>query len=230
MLQRQRLLGGAVAQLAIILVGKSLAAFAIVLVLGFPISTGVLVSASLAQIGEFSFILAGPGIALGLLPPEGRDLILAGALLSITLNPVAFSLVRPVFPVFGDLDADQRAELLALFKPRSAAPGDRVIRAGDTGAEMFFISSGAVEVAIGRRRIQLGPGDVFGEMALLTGAPRSADVTAIDYCRFLILEKDDFERFVSRHPGLRQPLDEIAAERAAMNLREAGAPAAVQPS
>ena len=128
------------------------------------------------------------------------------------------------------LGADQRGQLLALFKPRSAAPGDRVIRAGDTGAEMFFISSGAVEVAIGRRRIQLGPGDVFGEMALLTGARRTADVTAIDYCLFLILEKDDFERFGRRHPGLRQPLDETAAERAAMNRSEAGAPAAAQAS
>ena len=262
------------AVLAIVLVGKSLAAFAIVLALGYPIATGVLVSASLAQIGEFSFILAGLGIALGLLPPEGRDLILAGALLSITLNPLAFSLVRPAtaaihrfagllarpeprrqsrldglqaqldarrrpvapaanlglqpaqlmsrFPVFGGLDADQRAELLALFKPRSAAPGERVIRTGDTGAEMFFISSGAVEVAVGRRRIQLGPGDVFGEMALLTGAPRTADVTAIDYCLFLILQKDDFERFAARHPALRRPLDEIAAGRAEMN---AAAPA-----
>jgi CPA2 family monovalent cation:H+ antiporter-2 len=84
------------AVLAVILIGKSLAAFAIVLALGFPIVTAVTVSASLAQIGEFSFILAGLGMALGLLPAEGRDLILAGALLSITLNPVAFATVEPL--------------------------------------------------------------------------------------------------------------------------------------
>jgi CPA2 family monovalent cation:H+ antiporter-2 len=48
------------------------------------------------------------------------------------------------FPVFGELDATERAELLALFKPKSAAPGERVIRAGDVADEMFFISSGAV--------------------------------------------------------------------------------------
>ena len=70
------------------MVGKSLAAFAIVLAFGYPVTTALTVSASLAQIGEFSFILAGLGVALGLLPPEGRDLILAGALLSITLNPL----------------------------------------------------------------------------------------------------------------------------------------------
>ncbi|HXE79244.1 MAG TPA: cyclic nucleotide-binding domain-containing protein, partial [Vicinamibacterales bacterium] len=64
----------------------------------------------------------------------------------------------------------------------------------------------------------------FGEMALLTGAPRNADVTAIDYCLFLTLGKDDFERFVARHPGLRRRLDEIAAGREEMNRREAAAP------
>ena len=75
----------------VVVVGKSLAAAAIVLALGYPATTALTVSASLAQIGEFSFILAGLGVALGLLPPEGRDLVLAGALLSITLNPLVFA-------------------------------------------------------------------------------------------------------------------------------------------
>lgn len=79
-----------VAVVAIIVVGKSLAAFGIVLALGSPIRTALVVSAALAQIGEFSFILAGLGITLGLLPPEGLNLVLAGALLSITLNPAVF--------------------------------------------------------------------------------------------------------------------------------------------
>jgi monovalent cation:H+ antiporter-2, CPA2 family len=80
----------------IILVGKSLAAFAIVLAFGYAIRTALTISASLAQIGEFSFILAGLGVTLGLLPEEGRDLILAGALLSITLNPLAFATIEPM--------------------------------------------------------------------------------------------------------------------------------------
>jgi K+:H+ antiporter len=78
------------AVIAIIVVGKSLAAFAIVLALRRPLSTALTVSAALAQIGEFSFILAALGVELGLLPGEGQSLILAGALLSITLNPLAF--------------------------------------------------------------------------------------------------------------------------------------------
>lgn len=75
----------------IIILGKSLAAFGIVLAFGYPISTALTASACLAQMGEFSVILAGLGMLLGLLPPEGRDLILAGALLSITLNPLVFA-------------------------------------------------------------------------------------------------------------------------------------------
>ena len=77
----------------IIVFGKSIAAFAIVRAFGHPTQTALTVSASLAQIGEFSFILAGLGTELGVLPSEGRDLILAGAILSILANPLIFSFV-----------------------------------------------------------------------------------------------------------------------------------------
>jgi K+:H+ antiporter len=79
------------ATLLIIVVGKSLAAYAIVRAFGYANTTALTISASLAQIGEFSFILANLGVALMLLPEEGRDLILAGAILSILLNPFLFS-------------------------------------------------------------------------------------------------------------------------------------------
>jgi len=84
------------ATLLIILVGKSLAAFAIVRGFGYPTSTALTVSASLAQIGEFSFILANLGVALALLPEQGRDLILAGAIISILLNPFLFAVLDRV--------------------------------------------------------------------------------------------------------------------------------------
>ncbi len=77
--------------LAIIIVGKSIAAAGLVLFFRYPLKTALNVSASLAQIGEFSFILAGLGASLGLLRPEGQSLILAGALLSIAINPLVFS-------------------------------------------------------------------------------------------------------------------------------------------
>ena len=77
--------------LGVILFAKTLAAFAIVRAFGYQMPTALLVSASLAQIGEFSFILAGLGVQLSLLPTEGRDLILAGAILSIMANPAVFA-------------------------------------------------------------------------------------------------------------------------------------------
>lgn len=74
----------------IIVIGKSVAAFLIVLLFRKPVGTALTISASLGQIGEFSFILAALGVDLGLLPEEGRDLILAGAIISIILNPLLF--------------------------------------------------------------------------------------------------------------------------------------------
>ena len=86
------------ATLFIIVIGKSLAAFLIVVAFRYPVGTALVISASLAQIGEFSFILAELGVGLNLLPEQGRDLILAGAILSIVLNPLAFALVDRLRP------------------------------------------------------------------------------------------------------------------------------------
>jgi monovalent cation:H+ antiporter-2, CPA2 family len=83
--------GAVLATVLIIVVGKSIAAFAIVRLFGHPTATALTIAASLAQIGEFSFILAGLGVGLKLLPEAARDLILAGAILSILLNPLLFA-------------------------------------------------------------------------------------------------------------------------------------------
>ncbi len=258
-----------VAVLLTIIIGKSLFAFGIVLLLGYPVSTGLTVSASLAQIGEFSFILIGLGTALGLLPAEGRDLVLAGALLSITLNPLVFYLagilekrlgsrlpvgrqpygqanfdrlvadiqqakdrveakehahtlqvqgLETTFPVLSRLDREELERLLLMFRPCTAAPGERVFRRGDRADGMYFISVGAVEVNVGdQQRIRLETGAFFGEMALLSGRRRSADVTALDYCEFLILDRRDFNQFMSRHAGLRAAVVEMANQRRTMN-------------
>jgi CPA2 family monovalent cation:H+ antiporter-2 len=85
-----------VAVVAIVMVGKSIAALALVLAFRYPLNTALTVAASLAQIGEFSFILAGLGLSLDLLPAEGMSLVLAGALISIALNPLAFSAIAPI--------------------------------------------------------------------------------------------------------------------------------------
>jgi CPA2 family monovalent cation:H+ antiporter-2 len=251
-----------IAVLLVVLVGKSIVAFGIVLVLGYPVGTALTVSASLAQIGEFSFILAGLGIALELLPPEGRDLILAAALLSITLNPAIFALVAPLerrlsplqgpeqrgsrrlerlqqqmnqarrrvpsatldpdelhrFPLLTGLSPDERDELLPMFRPRSAQPGERIFRTGDRADALYFIAEGRVEVELAEgKSVELGPGEVFGEMGLLSGRRRSADVVALDYSQFLTLTVEDFDAFVATRPHLRERLDSIARDRTDAN-------------
>jgi CPA2 family monovalent cation:H+ antiporter-2 len=80
--------------LAIIVLGKSIAAWLLVTLLGHSRRTAMTISVSLAQIGEFAFILAGLGISLGMLSEEGRNLVLAAAILSIMLNPILFSVLE----------------------------------------------------------------------------------------------------------------------------------------
>src|SRR5262249_13061233 len=93
----------------------------------------------------------------------------------------------------------------------------RVIRAGDKADAVYFIASGEVEVSVGQRRIRLKAGDFFGEMALISGQPRSADVTTIDYSQFLTLNQRDFHSFLRKYPEIRQKVAEMAAEREKMN-------------
>ena len=89
---------GVAAVVAIIIIGKGAAALAITSLYKLPLRTGMLIAASLAQIGEFSFVLAGLGVRLELLSNETYNLILAGALISIAFNPVLFSIAERIDP------------------------------------------------------------------------------------------------------------------------------------
>jgi CPA2 family monovalent cation:H+ antiporter-2 len=126
--------------LFVIVVGKSLAAFAIVLAFGYPVRTALTISASLAQIGEFSFILAALGVGLGLMPPEARDLILAGALLSITFNPFAFGMIAPMTRWL-----DRHPRITALLERRN-----RRLAPAPPGAQAVGLRNHAVIVGYGR--------------------------------------------------------------------------------
>jgi len=111
------------AVVAIIVLGKSIAAFLIVVAFGYPVSTGLIVSASLAQIGEFSFILAALGVSLNLLPVEAQSLILAGALISIALNPLLFRWLGPLEALV--LSRSSRArEMKRMSDPLAELPAD----------------------------------------------------------------------------------------------------------
>jgi CPA2 family monovalent cation:H+ antiporter-2 len=105
----------------------------IVLVFRHPQPTALTMAAGLAQIGEFSFILAGLGVSLGLLPQEGRDLILAGAILSILLNPLLFAALTRILPRF-----------------EHASPGPDVAKPAATDLPTTSLSNHLVLVGFGR--------------------------------------------------------------------------------
>lgn len=128
----------------IILIGKSVAAYGIVRAFGYSNHTALTISASLAQIGEFSFILAALGTSLGLLAPESQSLVVAGALLSITLNPFVF---RVVDPLTRWLDARRPAAAVA-----AAAARSRDVQANDAMSGVGTAASGDNATATPRRR------------------------------------------------------------------------------
>ncbi|MGL4753292.1 MAG: YbaL family putative K(+) efflux transporter [Aeromonadaceae bacterium] len=111
------------ASVIIILFGKSLAAYGIVRLFGHDRHTALTISASLAQIGEFSFILLGLGITLGLLPTEARDIVLAAAIVSILVNPFLFNLIDR-------LEARTAARDENATAPKAGVPADKVVLVG----------------------------------------------------------------------------------------------------
>jgi CPA2 family monovalent cation:H+ antiporter-2 len=139
------------ATVLIITIGKSVAALAIVLAFRYPLMTGLTVAVSLAQIGEFSFILAGLGAGLGLLPQNGRDLILAGALLSIMLNPLLFAGLDALRPRLERRHAGGEAEVGPAPAAASELPPTEltghtiVVGAGRVGGRVISGLAGAGE-------------------------------------------------------------------------------------
>jgi CPA2 family monovalent cation:H+ antiporter-2 len=126
----------------IVLIGKSLAALAVVLMFRYPLHTALTISASLAQIGEFSFILAALGLSLGLLTPDAQSLIVAGAILTITLNPLMFGAVTPVWRWLRarrglaaalERPAGAISELQASFHPESLRDHVVIVGSGRVG-------------------------------------------------------------------------------------------------
>jgi len=136
----------------VILIGKSLAALGIVLWFGYELRTALFISASLAQVGEFSFIICGLGISLGILPEGGRDLVLAGAILSITLNPFMFWAVKKVEPHLGPIErmlgGRLRRERADARAAKPALCANHVILVGHGGVGRRVASA----LAEGRRR------------------------------------------------------------------------------
>ncbi|HEV7325879.1 MAG TPA: YbaL family putative K(+) efflux transporter [Bosea sp. (in: a-proteobacteria)] len=159
-----------IATIAIILFGKTLAAWLIVRAFGKPDSVALTISASLAQIGEFSFILAGLGVSLKLLPEQGRDLILAGAIFSIVLNPLLFKLVDRFAPAEPVLAKPKPAEPAPAPVPEApmAAPEPEPEPAPERDIAPTELSDHIVVVGYGRVGSLLGAGlAAMGEKLLV---------------------------------------------------------------
>jgi CPA1 family monovalent cation:H+ antiporter len=161
----------------------------------------------------------------GLIGPEVRRALLqnvagrsrAGKRPRLDLRLDALALARSV-PLF-ESAAGRREEIARLMRPALAVPGQRLVRKGERGDAAWFIASGAVEVDTGRERMRLGRGDFFGELALLTGKRRQADVTALGYCELLVLRAADFRAFLDANPDIRANVEKVAQSRLEENRR-----------
>jgi monovalent cation:H+ antiporter, CPA1 family len=127
--------------------------------------------------------------------------------------------------LFAGLTDQQLERVQKLLRPRFAVPREVIVRTGERGDAVYFIASGAVDVVFPNRRIRLSNGDLFGEMALLSGMNRQADVVAATYCRLLVLRKVDFDRFMQDNRDIRLAIKEIAASRSWQNKSDATAAA-----
>ncbi|KRE90802.1 sodium:proton antiporter [Frateuria sp. Soil773] len=129
------------AALAIIVIGKSLAALGIVLAFGRPLRTALTISTSLAQIGEFSFILIGVGVAQGMVSKEAQDVLLAAAIVSILLNPLLFMLLDRAMPRLDERESQRKA---------AGEPGGQPAEAPDAVAAPTDLSGHVVVIGYGR--------------------------------------------------------------------------------
>ena len=117
-------------------------------------------------------------------------------------------------PLFRNLGAPALSEITRLLKVDRFPAGAVVVREGQAGDSMYFIAEGEVEVRARTAQIRLGPGKFFGEMALITGAPRNATIVAVSSARLLRLDVVDFRDLAARQPELLHLIEEEGARRA----------------
>jgi CRP-like cAMP-binding protein len=99
------------------------------------------------------------------------------------------------------------------LRSRSCVPGEVVVRKGDRADAMYLIASGEVEVVLPDENVKLGPGDFFGEMAVVNRRRRIATVRALSPCRLLVLDAEDFHDLMESHPALKRHVHEIVRSR-----------------
>jgi CPA1 family monovalent cation:H+ antiporter len=117
--------------------------------------------------------------------------------------------------LFQGLSNDGRRRVAKLMRPRLALPGEQIVKAGEHGDSMFFITTGAVEVVLPHTPVRLGTGEFFGEVALVTNRPRTADVVALAYSNLLVLSARDLARLSEADPEIGREIAAVAKARIA---------------
>ena len=125
-------------------------------------------------------------------------------------------------PFFHDVGAAAIADVARLLRPREYAAGAIIVRRGAPGDCMYFVVSGDVQVQVKPEPVNLGPGDFFGEVALLTGGPRNATIVAARQCTLLSLDIADFRQLLGRQPDLARVIHEEAQRRPGGTVRGSG--------
>jgi voltage-gated potassium channel len=124
---------------------------------------------------------------------------------------ITFGMLARV-PLFKEFDARILSEILNLLRSQSVARGGIIAVKGAPARAMYFIVSGEVEAEISHGKVQFGPGDFFGELALLHETHRRATIVALTNCRLLALSAEDFAMLIRKHPVLKKRIEEAASE------------------
>jgi len=145
-------------------------------------------------------------------------------------DPASTGRLLETVQIFATLPSDERARLAAAARGSLYAAGETIVREGDAGSSMFVVARGEMVVTLNpsaHEVARLGPGDYFGEMSLLTGAPRTASVTAVTDVDVLEITVDAFRQFVLANPAAVERIGSAVADRAAELEGHRGAGTAV---
>jgi voltage-gated potassium channel len=116
-------------------------------------------------------------------------------------------------PLFAELDAGEISDVMGLLRAQVAEAGEVIVREGDPAHSMYFIAAGEVDVALKRKRLRLGVGQFFGEVAVLRRARRSATATAISRSNLLVLDAGDLHALMSRDPRIAARVKDMVQKR-----------------
>ncbi|MEJ2624767.1 MAG: cyclic nucleotide-gated ion channel [Pseudolabrys sp.] len=118
-------------------------------------------------------------------------------------------------PLFAELDAAEISDIMGLLRARVVEPGQVIVHAGDAAHSMYFVAAGEVEVALRKEKLRLGPGQFFGEVAVLRKVRRSATATALTRTNLLVLDAQDLHALMERDPRIAARIKEVVETRVA---------------